>query len=129
MSLIPVQAGFEICYDGIALAGVQSYEIRLLNDVRRVAAAGHNALNKLLYGGYSYQVTVRRLLPEHPEVPTWPLGFTVAPFTLTIRRKTRLDTLEGCMLLSLTEQCQHGGCAVEELVCVAKSRKVSAVSD
>lgn len=129
MSLIPVQSGFQICYNGIPLAGVQSYEIRLLNNIKEVAAVGRNALNKLLYGGYSYQVTVRRLIPEHPEVPTFPLSFTVAPFTLTIRRKTRLDTLADCMLLSLTEQCQHGGCAVEELVCVAKIRSVSAITE
>lgn len=129
MSLIPVQTGFRIFYDGIELAGLQSYELRLLQDVRSVREAGHNLTHRLLYGNYSYQVTVRRLLPDTAQAPTWPLARTEGSFTLRICRNRREDTLEGCMIVSLTEQCQHDGCAVEELVCVARSRTTALISE
>ncbi len=128
MSLIPVQTGFQLFYDSIELAGLQSYELRLLQQVRRVEQVGHNLPDKLLYGGYSYQLTVRRLLPDTPEAPTWPLARTESPFTMRIRRQRREDTLEGCMLLSLTERCEHNGCAVEEMVCLARTLRSALVS-
>lgn len=103
------------------IAAVASCETQARRDGAPVVPFGAGEGQAAGLGPMQYTIRLSRLSPERGEADL----FALSGFALVIQKPEARIAYEGCEWLSISEKLTPHGCAVEEAVVLALTRRVS----
>lgn len=107
--------------DGRRIAAVEACETRARREGAPLVPFGAHEGQAAGLGPMLYTITLTRLSPEAGESDL----FSLSGFSLVIQKPEARIAYEGCEWLSITEKLTPRGCAVEEAVVLALTRRTS----
>lgn len=121
----PTDATFSVYVNGELMGGVESYEITTQSDCKVVRNIGSPLPAHVAKGEMRYVVRLRHLLHDGKTLPVFRTADIWYPFELRIAHETWTETLTDCLCTDVVQRGEVGQSVVEELICVAVSRKVT----